>query len=59
MIDSERNIERESNITLFLGLEIDIKYNKWGIINKILIKILALIKVWPLDLLKFNNLKKM
>ena len=30
MIDSERNIERErdSNITLFLGLEIDIKYNK-------------------------------
>ena len=28
MIDSERNVEKESNITLFLGLEIDIKYNK-------------------------------
>ena len=24
----ERNVKRESNITLFLDLEIDIKYNK-------------------------------
>ena len=28
MIDSERNIERESDVTLFLGLKIGIKYNK-------------------------------
>ena len=28
MIDSERNVERESKVTLFLGLKIGIKYNK-------------------------------
>ena len=44
----KRKRERESNITFFffLGLEIDIKYNKWGIINEILIKILALMRVF-------------
>ena len=59
--DRERNVERErgSNIRLFLGLEIDIKYNKWGIINEILTRILALMMMffWPLDLLKSNGLK--
>ena len=59
MIDSERNVESESNITFFLGLKINIKYNKCGIINEILIKILALMRVFfcPLDLLKSNGLK--
>ena len=48
MIDSERNVEREreSNITLFLGLDIDIKYNKLWIINETLIKMLALMRVY-------------
>ena len=58
--DRERNVERESNITSsFLGLETDIKYNKWGIINETLIRILALMMIffWPLDLLKSNGLK--
>ena len=51
---------RDSNVTFFfLGLEIDIKYNKWEIINEILIRILALMGVffWPLDLLRSNGLK--
>ena len=60
--ERDREKRRESNITFFffLGLEIDIKYNKWGIINEILIRILALMRVffWPLDLLKSNSLKK-
>ena len=60
--DRERNVERERvkyNI-FFLGLETDIKYNKWGINNEIIIRILALMRVffWPLDLLKSNGLKK-
>ena len=58
--DRERNVERESHITFFfLDLEINIKYNKWGIINEILIRILALIRVFflLLDLLKSNCLK--
>ena len=38
---------RDSNVTFFfLGLEIDIKYNKWEIINEILIKILALMRIF-------------
>ena len=55
--DRERNVERESNITFFLGLEINIKYNKWAIINEILIRILALIRVFflLLDLLISNG----
>ena len=59
-IERETYRERESNITFLLGLEIDIKYNKWGIINEILIRILALMRGFflPLDLLKSNGLKK-
>ena len=52
--------ERERNIYIFLGLEISMKCHKLGIINEILIRILALIKFFfflPLDLLKSNGLE--
>ena len=44
--EKDREKCRDSNVTFFLGLEIDKKYNKWGIINEILIRILALMSLF-------------
>ena len=46
---------------VFLGLKIGMECIKQGIINEILIRMLALMKVFflPLDLLKSNSLKNM
>ena len=55
------NGERERvRCILLLGLEIRIECNKQGIINEILVGMLALMRVFflPLDLLKSNSLKK-
>ena len=59
--ERERERERERiKCILLLGLEIRIECNKQGIINEILVRMLALMMVFflPLDLLRSNGLKK-
>ena len=59
-MNTKRRERERVRCILLLGVEIRIECNRQGIINEILVGMLALMRVFflPLDLLKSNGLKK-